>query len=172
MEEIDDIHSAAISQEEHISGMTVEKPDGKEGMGLGPEGDAVQDESTERQSAAKQRFSFRHIFGLLRNSIGAIIQGEFLIRLRFDRYFLHIIYLFFLAVVSIWIKLEIDQTMVRLEESKKELEDYKIYYAQKTCELVELDRLSTVEEMLEKKGSRLTIPEKPADRIAAGKTKK
>lgn len=132
----------------------------------------AQEEIQERASEPQQRFSFRYIFGLVRNSIGAIIQGEFLIRLKFDRYFLHIIYLFFLAVVSIWIKLEIDHTMVRLEESKKELEDYKIYYAQKTCELVELDRLSTIEDMLARKGSRLTIPEKPADRIAAGKIRK
>lgn len=150
MDGTNDIHSVTGSQEEPQAG--------------------GQEEIQEKPSGARQRFSFRYIFGLLRNSIGAIMQGEFLIRLRFDRYFLHIIYLFFLAVVSIWIKLEIDHTMVRLEESKKELEDYKIYYAQKTCELVELDRLSTVEEMLARKGSRLTIPEKPADRISAGKT--
>lgn len=160
MDEINDIHSAATPQTALRDGIHEEKED------AGPEG------QQEKPSVSRQRFSFRYIFGLVRNSIGAIIQGEFLIRLKFDRYFLHIIYLFFLAVVSIWIKLEIDQTMVRLEESKKELEDYKIYYAQKTCELVELDRLSTVEEMLEDKGSRLTIPEKPADRIAAGKTGK
>lgn len=126
----------------------------------------------QENAAARKRFSLKYIFGLIRNSVGAILQGEFLIRLKFDRYFLHIIYLFFLAVVSIWIKLEIDQTMVRLEESKKELEDYKIYYSQKTCELVELDRLSTVEDMLEEKGSALTLPQKPADRIVPGKSRK
>lgn len=134
----------------------------------GPE---IQQDQQEN-AAARKRFSPKYIFGLIRNSIGAILQGEFLIRLKFDRYFLHIIYLFFLAVVSIWIKLEIDQTMVRLEESKKELEDYKIYYSQKTCELVELDRLSTVEDMLEEKGSPLTLPQKPADRIVTGKSRK
>lgn len=150
MDGTNDIHSVTGSQDEPQAG--------------------GQEEIQEKPSGSRQRFSFRYIFGLVRNSIGAIMQGEFLIRLRFDRYFLHIIYLFFLAVVSIWIKLEIDQTMVRLEESKKELEDYKIYYAQKTCELVELDRLSTVEDMLARKGSRLTIPEKPADRISVGKT--
>ena len=63
------------------------------------------------------------------NSIGAIFRGEFLIRLRFDRYFMHIIYLFFLAVLSIWIKLEIEQTMATMEDNKEILEDYKIYHA-------------------------------------------
>lgn len=136
-------------------------------MTSGPEVQQGQQENT----VSRKKFSPKYIFGLIGNSIGAILQGEFLIRLRFDRYFLHIIYLFFLAVVSIWIKLEIDQTMVRLEETKKELEDYRIYYSQKTCELVELDRLSTVEDMLEKKGSPLTLPQKPADRIVTDKSR-
>ena len=95
----------------------------------------------------------------------AVLRGEFLIRLRFDRYFLHIIYLFFLAVMSIWIKLEIEKTMARMEDNKKVLEDCKIYHAQKTCELVSLDRVSTVQDLLEKAGSDLTVPDKPADRI-------
>ena len=99
------------------------------------------------------------------NSIGAIFRGEFLIRLRFDRYFMHIIYLFFLAVLIIWIKLEIEQTMATMEDNKEILEDYKIYHAQKTCELVSIDRLSTVQEMLKNAGSQLTIPDKPADKI-------
>ena len=71
----------------------------------------------------------------------------------------------YLAVVCIWMKLRIEQTMVRLEDTKQMLEDYRIYHAQKTCELVKLDRLSTVQDMLEKSGSALTIPDKPADRI-------
>ena len=99
------------------------------------------------------------------NSIGAMFRGEFLIRLRFDRYFLHIIWLFVLAVSSIWLKLEIEQTMATMEDNKKMLEDYKIYYAQNTCELVSLDSLSTVQDMLKKAGSELTIPDKPADKI-------
>ena len=51
------------------------------------------------------------------------------------------------------------------EKNKARLEELKIYHAQKTCELVSLDRLSTVEDLLEKNGSALTVPEKPADKI-------
>ena len=117
------------------------------------------EEKTTKRSLLKRTGEF------IWNSIGAIFRGEFLIRLRFYRYFLHIVWIFILAIASIWIKLEIDRTMARMEETKEELEDYKIYYAQKTCELVALDRLSTVQDMLEKAGSDLTVPDRPADRI-------
>ena len=117
------------------------------------------EEKTTKRSLLKRTGEF------IWNSIGAIFRGAFLMSLRFYRYFLHIVWIFILAIASIWIKLEIDRTMARMEETKEELEDYKIYYAQKTCELVALDRLSTVQDMLEKAGSDLTVPDRPADRI-------
>lgn len=105
------------------------------------------------------------IWEFLRNSFTAMLRGEFLLRLRFDRWFLHIIYFFVLCALNIWLTLEIEQTMLNQERNRARLEELKIYHAQKTCELVSLDRLSTVEDLLEKTGSGLTIPEKPADRI-------
>lgn len=105
------------------------------------------------------------IWEFIRNSFTATLRGEFLLRLRFDRWFLHIIYFFVLCALNIWLTLEIEQTMLDQERNKARLEELKIYHAQKTCELVSLDRLSTVEELLEKSGSALTVPEKPADRI-------
>lgn len=108
---------------------------------------------------------FSKIWEFLRNSFSATLRGEFLLRLRFDRWFLHIIYFFVLCALNIWLTLEIEQTMLNEQKNKARLEELKIYHAQKTCELVSLDRLSTVEEMLKKSGSKLTVPEKPADRI-------
>ena len=105
------------------------------------------------------------IWEFIRNSFTATLRGEFLLRLRFDRWFLHIIYFFVLCALNIWLTLEREQTMLDQERNKARLEELKIYHAQKTCELVSLDRLSTVEELLEKSGSALTVPEKPADRI-------
>ena len=55
--------------------------------------------------------------------------------------------------------------MVQVERNKRELESLKIYHAQKTCEYVSLDRISTVEEMLKQKQSEVTTPQKPADII-------
>lgn len=108
---------------------------------------------------------WQKIWEFLRNSFTATLRGEFLLRLRFDRFFMYIVYFFVLCTLSIWLNLEIEQTMLDEERNKTALEDLKIYHAQKTCELVSLDRLSTVEDLLDKSGSRLTVPQKPAGRL-------
>ncbi|MBO8444528.1 MAG: hypothetical protein IAC23_02380 [Bacteroidetes bacterium] len=129
------------------------------------EGDMMQETRPAEEQKKGHGKSLKKTAEFIRNSTIAVLRGEFLIRMRFDRYFLHIIYLFFLAVMSIWGKLEIEETMARMEDNKKVLEDCKIYHAQKTYELVRLDRFSTVQDMLEKSGSRLAVPDRPADRI-------
>jgi hypothetical protein len=48
---------------------------------------------------------------------------------------------------------------------KKELETLKIYHSHLTGEIVELNRISTVEAMLQQMESEIRIPDKPADRI-------
>lgn len=105
----------------------------------------------------------------IRKSLGniftAIMRGELMLRLRVDRIFVHILYRFFIVWAMIFISLKMDQTMLRMESNRKRLEDLKIYHAQKTCELASYDRLSTVQEMLEKSGSKVNMPDKPADRI-------
>ena len=101
----------------------------------------------------------------LKNAFLATVKGELLLRLHICRYFIHIIYTFFLFWVSIWLSLKIEKTLTRVEDNRKELADLEIYHAQKTVELVSLNRMSRVQEMLEQKGSAVTMPEKPADRI-------
>ena len=95
----------------------------------------------------------------------AIINGDILLLLRADRLLPYILYFCILAWISIWISYKSEQTMTQVEKNKKELESLKIYHAQKTCEYVSLDRISTVEEMLKQKQSEVTTPQKPADII-------
>ena len=94
-----------------------------------------------------------------------MIKGEFLLRLHVSKYFIHIIYTFFLFWVSIWLSLKIEKTLTKVEENRKALQDIEIYHAQKTVELAGMGRMSKIEDMLREKGSALSIPEKPADRI-------
>ena len=101
----------------------------------------------------------------LKNAFLATIKGEFLLRLHVNKFFIHIIYTFFLFWVSIWLSLKIEKTLTRVEENRKALQDIEIYHAQKTVELAGMGRMSKIEDMLRDKGSELTIPEKPADRI-------
>ena len=93
----------------------------------------------------------------------ALGRGDLLTRLRVDRLLPYILYLFLLGCISIWMSYKAEQTMLIREQNKEKIETLKIFKAQKTCEIVSLDRISTVETMLEELGSEIKQPEKPAD---------
>ena len=98
-------------------------------------------------------------------TIKAIGYGDILLRLRVDKLLPFILYAFFLAMVSIFMSYKAEQTMLRMERNKTDLETLRIYHGQKTCDIVSLDRLSTIETMLEELGSDLKPPQKPADKL-------
>ncbi len=108
---------------------------------------------------------FSKTWQALVNVPGAILKGEFLLRIHVDRYFIHILYTFLLLWLTILIDMRVEKTMVKVEENKSVLTDLKIYHAQKTVQLVSIKRISTIKDMLEKDGSKVTFPEKPAARI-------
>ena len=96
---------------------------------------------------------------MILKSIG---RGEILFTLRFDRYFPHIVYGFFLIFMVLLMNLMIEKTMVQVEENKKVIYDLKIALTHKNRELIGLEKLSSVQELLEKAGSDLGIPDDPA----------
>jgi len=98
----------------------------------------------------------------LKNSAKAIMRGEFLLRMDVGRYFIHIVYTFFLFAMIIWISLMIEGTMNKVERNKAVLKELEIVHTQKTFEVVSLSRRSTVNSMLEQMGSKLTEPKNPA----------
>ena len=98
----------------------------------------------------------------LKNSFRAILKGEFLLRLDVGRYFIHIVYTFFLFAMIIWISLMIESTMNKVERNKAILHELEIVHTQKTFEVVSLSRRSTVDEMLQKMGSKVSEPKNPA----------
>ena len=95
----------------------------------------------------------------------SIGRGDILIKMQVHRLFPYILYMFFIAWVSIWLSYKVEKAMYRVETNKKIIENLKIDNANKTCEIVSLTRISTVESMLEEAGSAVKAPEKPADRI-------
>ena len=97
--------------------------------------------------------------------IRALTKGELLLSIGAHKYYMHVLYLFLLAWLSILLNLKVDRTLTRVEENRKALQDMEIYHAQKTVELVSLGRMSKIEQMLEAEGSSLKMPNKPADRI-------
>ena len=112
-----------------------------------------------------RKWKFSDIGLWLKNAALATSKGELLLRLHVSKYFVHIIYTFFLFWVSIWLSIKIEKTLTRVEDNRKALADVEIYHAQKTVELTGLSRMSEIQRMLEKTGSKLAMPTKPADRI-------
>lgn len=112
-----------------------------------------------------RKWRFADVGRWLKNAFFAAIRGEFLLRLHVSKYFIHIIYTFFLFWVSIWLSLKIEKTLTKVEENRKVLQDVEIYHAQKTVELAGMGRMSKIEDMLKDKGSALGVPQKPADKI-------
>ena len=99
----------------------------------------------------------------LKSIVKSIISGDILLRLRVDKLFPYILYAFALGWISIFLSYKMEQTLTIVEKNKAELETMRIYHAQKTCEYVGLDRISTIEDMLRNAGSDVKAPEKPAD---------
>jgi len=99
------------------------------------------------------------------NFIADLFDGELIIRLKFDKILPYILVIFFMGVSLIFIKLEIDKTLVKCNRARAELENVRIEYAKKSCQLIGLEKLSTIESMLETQGLNIGIPEKPAYRI-------
>ena len=99
--------------------------------------------------------------GLL-NSLKAMLRGEFLLRLDIGRYFIHIVYAFFLFAMVIWLSLVIEGTMTKVEKNKAVLQELEIVHTQKVFDLVSLSKRSSVRQLLEEKGSKVTEPTQPA----------
>ena len=112
-----------------------------------------------------KELTWKNIAKGLGNSLIAIARGEFLMRLRVEKYFPHIVYLFFLVWLLIWIGIKSEGTQLQVEKKKAELTDMKIYHAQKTVEMMSLNRMSKIEDILKAKGSEVGFPEKPADKL-------
>lgn len=105
------------------------------------------------------------LWTLLKNSFRAILKGQFLLRLNIGRFFINIIYTFFLFAMVIWFSLMIETTMAKVEKNKAELRELEIEHSQKTFEVVKLSRRSSVEKMLIDLGSNVGEAESPANVI-------
>ncbi len=102
------------------------------------------------------------IRSLLKNVFQAVMKGEFLLRLNVGKYFIHIIYTFFLFGMVIWISLAIETTMAKVEKGKAVLKELEIANAQKYYDLAKASGRYDVEQRLKAMGSEVGEPGKPA----------
>ena len=92
----------------------------------------------------------------------AILKGEFILRLKIGRYFVHIVYTFFLFGMIIWLSLMIETTMSKVEKNKAVLQEMEIVNAQKIYELENISRRSAVEQRLKEMQSAVGEAQQPA----------
>lgn len=95
----------------------------------------------------------------------SVIKGDTLIRMRLDKTYPHVGVTFLLILLSIVMSLKAEQTTLKVEKNKEILEGLKNEQIRKTYEIVGINRLSTIEQMLEQTGSKLKAPGKPAEKL-------
>jgi len=111
----------------------------------------------------KINISWKKIGHAVKEFFLSLGRGDLLTRLRVDKLLPYILYLFLLGCISIWMSYHAEQTMLKVQKNNETIKTLKIYNAQKTYEIVSLNRIATVERMLEELGSEVKAPEKPAD---------
>ena len=112
--------------------------------------------------AEGQKWKIQDVGRLLKESIIAILHGQFLLRLNIGRYFIHIVYTFFLFGMLIWFSLAIDSTLVKVEKNQAAIKELEIEHSNLEFELRTLNRRAAMKDLLEQSGSKVSEPEKPA----------
>lgn len=107
----------------------------------------------------------KNIIATIRTVVKSILSGDILILLRVDKLLPLLIFLFALGWINIFLNYKVEQTMVLVEKNKDILENIRNAYAVKTYEFAKAGKIGTIKEMLEKEGSDVTAPDKPAETI-------
>ncbi len=97
-----------------------------------------------------------------RRGMRSLRNGEFLLKIGADKFYIHIMYLFLLMWLSILLSLKVDKTLSRVGDNKAAIEELRIYHSQKEAQLVKLHSASAAEKRLREMGSPVSIPKEPA----------
>ena len=109
--------------------------------------------------------TMKEIGSAIRNTFKALRSGEFLLRIRADKYYMHIMYLFLLMWLTIMLSLRVDKTLAKVGENKVKIEELKIRKSEKDAEVVKLESASATEARLQRMGSKAAMPKEPATMI-------
>ena len=112
--------------------------------------------------AEGEKWKIQDVGRLLKESIKAILHGQFLLRLNIGRYFIHIVWTFFLFGMLIWFSLGVDSTLAKVEKNQAAIKELEIEHSNFEFELRTLNRRAALEDLLKESGSKVTEPQKPA----------
>lgn len=88
-------------------------------------------------------------------------NGDFLLKIGADKFYMHVMYVFVLMWLSIMLSLKVDKTLSQVGDGQVALKELRIVHAQKEAELVKLHSASVTEKRLDKMGSKLEMPQSP-----------
>lgn len=106
--------------------------------------------------------SAKTIWMAVGNTFRALRNGEFLLRIRADKYYMHILYLFLLMWLTILLSLQVDKTLTKAGENKAAIEELRIHHTERQAALVRLKSAGATEQRLKKMGSQTAMPKEPA----------
>ena len=112
--------------------------------------------------AEGEKWKIQDVGRLLKESMKAILHGQFLLRLNIGRYFIHIVWTFFLFGMLIWFSLGVDSTLAKVEKNQAAIKELEIEHSNLEFELRTLNRRAALEDLLKESGSKVTEPQKPA----------
>lgn len=115
----------------------------------------MEDEKKEKKSFGRRCLSL----------LKSLLRGELVVRLKLDKYMAHIVVVAMAFLVLMLAHCLVENTLIKREKVRDELEEAEMICAQKNLELVGLGRMSTVERMLEQNGVEIGRPQKPAVEI-------
>ena len=98
----------------------------------------------------------------VRNAFRALRNGDLLLRVRADKYYIHVMYAFLLMWLSIMLSLQVDKTLTVAGANKAALEELRIHHTESEAALVKIKSASATEKRLERLGSEAKMPSEPA----------
>jgi len=98
----------------------------------------------------------------VRNAFRALRNGDLLLRVRADKYYIHVMYAFLLMWLSIMLSLQVDKTLTVAGANKATLEELRIHHTESEAALVKIKSASATEKRLGRLGSEAAMPQEPA----------
>ncbi len=93
--------------------------------------------------------------------IRSLFTGEILMSMKADKYFVHIIYTFFLILGCLLLGYRIEQTFVKAERNKATIDELKIRNAELIYKVEQQHRMTKLLDELNKEGSDVSLPTEP-----------
>lgn len=90
-----------------------------------------------------------------------LTSGEILMTMKFDKYFIHIIFAFFLILGCMLLGYKIEQTFVKAESNKATIDELKIKNAELIYKIEQQHRMTKILDELQEEGSEVSLPTEP-----------